>query len=84
MLIPRLNRSRTRSGIELMGRRLLISSCLPFALAGCTAWPEQGAGGMAERDATTHSAVVPNEIPGEEQALRFDLELTSRHPMCWF
>lgn len=64
-----------------MGWRLSIALMSGFlTLPGCSAWPENGQGGMAERDPLALlSPVLPDENPGAEQALRFDLELVSRH-----
>lgn len=52
-----------------------------FVVAGCASWPEPGSGGIAEHDPTAAllSPVLPDQIPGAAQALRFDLELASRH-----
>ena len=55
---------------------LLVSSIL----SGCSVWPEEGQGGMAELDVVTLlSPVEPDRAPEAPQALRFELELVSRH-----
>jgi len=54
---------------------LILIMCLP----GCSYWPKQGFGGMAEHNIGNISPVMPHEALGPEHGLRFDLELTSRH-----
>lgn len=46
---------------------------------GCTAWPDQGSGGLAERSQNNYRTVEANETLGPEHGLRFDLELNARH-----
>ncbi|OUR92732.1 hypothetical protein A9Q81_15525 [Gammaproteobacteria bacterium 42_54_T18] len=54
---------------------LILIMCLP----GCSYWPKQGFGGMAEHNIGNISPVMAHEALGPEHGLRFDLELTSRH-----
>ena len=51
----------------------------PLLLAGCSSWPEMGAGGFAEHHLQT--LVGPSAAAGTlpEDGLRFELELLSRH-----
>ncbi len=52
---------------------------LIICLSGCSHWPKQGFGGMAEHNMANISPVMAHEPLGPEHGLRFDLELTSRH-----
>lgn len=63
--------------------RRLKSLTLPLALfiaVGCTSYPEQGNGGMAEQHLNaSFSPVFPDEPLGPEHGLRFDWQLTKLH-----
>lgn len=54
----------------------ITSVCLA---TGCTAWPDEGLGGMAEKAPNNYRTVEAGEQLGPEHGLRFDLELNARH-----
>ncbi|UIJ42122.1 OmpA family protein [Vibrio kanaloae] len=62
-----------------------ISLSLSFLVLGCTSYPEQGSGGLAESyDSINYqnsdlSPVMPDEPLGPEHGLRFDWQLAKLH-----
>lgn len=60
--------------------RLLLIFILPIiVLTGCSMFPDQGKGGMAEHQYSTLSPVIAGESIGPEHGLRFEWELSARH-----
>jgi len=60
-----------------LGVTLLMVSFL--GVTGCTSWPPQGHGGMAEHHQGALTPVMPDQPLGPEHGLRFELELVRRH-----
>jgi len=59
--------------------RLLTALAIIF-LSGCSSYPENGKGGLAENYTGAHfSPVMPNEPLGPEHGLRFDWQLSKLH-----
>lgn len=58
----------------------LIPVLLLMGLSGCTSYPEQGKGGMAENNFSSgFSPVMPEQPLGPEHGLRFDWQLAKLH-----
>jgi len=50
-----------------------------FMLSGCTVWPPQGQGGMAEHHLETMHTAEQDLLPDQQHDLHFELELAQRH-----
>lgn len=50
-----------------------------FGLSGCTSWPAEGKGGMAEHHQQMFNSIMPDQPLGMEHGLRFELDLGRRH-----
>lgn len=60
--------------------KLLLIFLLPtILLAGCSMFPDEGKGGMAEHQYSSLSPVMTDEPMGPEHGLRFEWELSARH-----
>ncbi|ANS85534.1 OmpA family protein [Vibrio scophthalmi] len=60
--------------------RRYIALAMSIILLGCTSYPEDGRGGLAENHIdNSFSPVMPDEPLGPEHGLRFDWQLTKLH-----
>lgn len=50
-----------------------------FGVSGCTSWPAEGKGGMAEHHQQMFNSIMPDQPLGPEHGLRFELDLGRRH-----